>query len=238
MVDSIIVHSKYEKFWTMKNGVPKKKIKVIPPGVNLEIFSDTSYRKYFLKKFNIKEKMILCVARLLRDYRNLDHLIKIMKDIIKEIKDVKLWIIGSTIDKDYEIELKKMVKEWDLTKYIKFITIPTRADIIGAYQTADVFVFPITNSDSFGIPLIESGAAKCPVISINQGPAPEIIKNGYNGILTEKNDLSQLKEAISKILTDEVLNEKMGLNGYENVVKNYTWEVITKKTNDVYAKLI
>jgi len=237
-VDKIIVHSKYEKLWTLKNNIPEKLICIIPHGVNLKEFSDMTYRENFLKKYNIKNKMILYVGRLLRGYRNLDHIIKAMNSITKEIKDVKLWLIGESFDKEYELELKRMIIKLNLENYVNFILKPSREDIIGAYQTANVVVFPITDSDSFGIPLLEAGAAKKPIISTNRGPAPELVNNGQSGILTEIGDTSQLKEALLKILTDKSLEEKMGLNGYKNILKNYTWEIITKRINKVYEEII
>ncbi|GAH93944.1 unnamed protein product, partial [marine sediment metagenome] len=42
-------------------------------------------------------------------------------------------------------------------------------------------------------------------ISTNCGSAPELIKNGKTGILTDKNNLTQLKDALLKILTDDEL---------------------------------
>ena len=51
-------------------------------------------------------------------------------------------------------------------------------------------------------------------------------------------DLTDLKDAILKILTNEELEEEMGLNAFKNVSQNYTWEKITQKTNDLYAELI
>jgi len=238
VVDRVIVNSKYEKFWTLKNNVPEKIIRIIPHGVNLKVFSNMSYREKFIKKFNVNGKMILYVGKLLRGYRNISHLIKVMNEIIKEIKNAKLWIIGHILEKDYEIELKKLVKKLNLTKHVIFITLPTREDVIGAYQCANVVTFPITDSDSFGIPLLEAGAVKCPIISTKIGPAPEIIKDGKTGILTEINDLNQLKESILKILTDDELQKKMGAKAYETVLKKYTWEIVAKKVNEVYSELI
>ena len=119
-----------------------------------------------------------------------------------------------------------------------FVSYPTRADIIGAYQTANVLVFPTNNSDGFGIPLIEAGAAKCPVITTNIGPAPELIRNNETGILTAPNNLSELTKAILKIITNEKLEKKMGLNGFQNVVKNYSWENITDMTLRVYQEIL
>jgi spore coat protein SA len=224
--------------WSLKFNVPEKKIRVISHGVNIEEFTNLTLRENFMKKFRVEGKMILYVGRLLSNYRNLDQIIKVMNDVITEDKYAKLWLVGQSYDKKYEFELKKLVKDLNLEKHVKFVLHPSRDDIIGAYQTANVVVFPLTNSDGFGIPVIESGAAKCPIISTNREPAPEIIENGKTGILTESDNLSQLKNAILKILTDEELQKKMGLNGYEKVLKNYTWDIVTKKINEVYFELI
>ncbi len=239
-IDRFIVHSKHEKMWTLKFNVPEEKIRVIPHGINLENFSNITFRENFIKKYkiNLNDKMILYVGRLLRNYRNLEQLIIIMNEILEEIRDAKLWLIGQSYDEEYELKLRNMVKKRNLTNHVIFATAPTREDILGAYQVANVIVFPINNSDGFGIPLIEAGAAKCPVISTNRGPAPELIKHGETGILTQANNLSELKNAVLKILSDEKLEEEMGLRGYHHVFKNYRWEIIAKATNKVYDEII
>ena len=239
-VNRVIVHSEHEKKWTLKFNVPEEKIRVIPHGINLEKFSNITFRDNFIKKYkiNLNDKMILYVGRLLRDYRNLEHLIRIMNEIREEIKNTRFWLIGHSHDKAYELKLRNLVKKNNLTKHVFFATTPSREDILGAYQVANVIVFPINNSDGFGIPLIEAGAAKCPVISTNQGPAPELVKNGETGILTKPRSLSELKNAVLKILSDEKLEKEMGLKGYQNIVKNYTWETITNLTNKVYNEII
>ena len=239
-VDKVIVHSKHEKSWTLNFNIPEEKIRIIPHGINLEEFTNTSFRDRFIKKYNItsNDKMILYVGRLLRNYRNLEDLIILMNDIISEIKNVRLWLIGHSYDKAYEYLLKKMVEKRNLKKHVIFLTQPSREDIIGAYQIANLVVFPLTNSDGFGIPLIEAGAAKTPIISTNRPPATEIVKNGETGILTKINDLDDLKESILKILSDKELEKRMGLYGYNHVRKNYTWEIITEQINKVYEEII
>jgi len=237
-VDRIIVHSDYEKIWTIRNNVPEEKIRVIPHGVNVEKFSNGIYRERFIKKYKVKNKILLYVGRLLKNYRNLDYLILVMNDILKEYKNVKLWFVGHSFDKSYEKDLRKLIKKRNLTEHVRFITKPTREDIIGAYQAANIVVFPIRNSDSFGLPLLEAGAAKCPIISTNIGPAPELIINGKTGFLTDINSLSQLKNNILKILTDDELEKRMGLYGYEHILNNYSWQIVTDKTNQVYQELL
>ena len=117
-------------------------------------------------------------------------------------------------------------------------SIRIRSNCSDSLLTSEINASLFNNSDGFGIPLIEAGAAKCPVISTNRGPAPELIKDGETGILTPTDNLSELKNAILKILSDEKLEKEMGLKGYQNIVRNYTWETITNITNNVYNEII
>ncbi len=237
-VDRVIVHSNHEKWWTLKFNVPEEMIRIVPHGINVENFTNPEHKVNFIKKYKPKGKVILYVGRLFRNYRQLDYLIESMKIISQEYEDAKLWIVGHVYDKDYELELRKLVNTNNLIKNVKFITNPTREDIFGAYQVASVFVFPITESDSFGIPLIEAGASKTPVISTNRGPAPELIIDGKNGFLINKDDEYQLTDKLLKILDNEKLEKEMGMKGYEIVLRNYTWDAVAKQTDEIYKELI
>lgn len=236
--DIIIVHSKYEAIWTRAMGAKKEKIRVIPHGVDLQKFSDLRLKDLFFKKFKIEGKLIVYVGRILRGYRNLHDLIKIMPEIIKEIPKAKLILIGESFDVEYELELKKLVYSLNLNKNVFFITNPTRDDIIGGYLAANVFVFPTNKSESFGIPLLEAGAAHCPIVAPNIGPVPELIKDKVSGLLTRFNDWEDVKNKILKIITDEKLEKILGENGFKFISENFSWERVTKLTNKVYNELI
>jgi len=236
--DIVIVHSNYEAIWTREIGVKAKKLRIVPHGVDIKKFSNLKLRNNFCEKYQIHGKFILYVGRILSGYRNLHSLIKIMPEITKEVQDVKLILIGESFDIKYEMELKKLVSSLNLDQNILFITNPTWNDIVGGYLSANVFVFPTNKSESFGIPLLEAGAAHCPVVAPNVGPVPEIIKNNISGLLVKLNDEEDFKKKILKILLDENLEKKLGDNGYKIVSENYSWEKITELTNEIYSELI
>jgi len=236
--DIVIVHSNYEAIWTKEIGVKAEKLRIIPHGVDIKKFSNFKLKEKFLNNYQFQGKLIVYVGRILRGYRNLDSLINIMPQIAKELPDAKLILIGESFDDKYEMELKKLVSSLNLDKNILFITNPTWNDIVGGFLAANVFAFPTNKSESFGIPLLEAGAAHCPVVAPKVGPVPEIIKNNISGLLTKLNDNEDLKEKILKILTDDKLEKKLGDNGYKIVSENYSWEKITKLTNKIYSELI
>jgi glycosyltransferase involved in cell wall biosynthesis len=236
--DVIIVHSKYEKIWTEALGVKQEKLRVIPHGVNVQKFSDLNLKEKFVNKFDIYGKLIVYVGRILRGYRDLKSLIKIMPSIIQDVPDAKLLLIGESFDKEYKLELKKNVDSLNLRNNVHFILNPTWDDIVGSYLIANLFVFPTNRSESFGIPLLEAGAARCPVIAPNIGPVPELIKDKVSGLLYNFNDDEDMKDKILKLITDDKLEKKLGNNGFKNVSENFTWEKVTELTNRVYSELL
>ena len=236
--DRVIVHSNYEAIWTKEIGVKEEKLRIVPHGVDIKKFSDLKLKENFFKKFQFHGKLIVYVGRILRGYRDLHSLIKIMPDITKEVPKAKLIFIGESFDIDYELELKKLVSSLKLNKNIHFITNPNWDEIIGGYLSANVFVFPTNKSESFGIPLLEAGAAHCPVVAPKVGAVPELIKNNISGLLVKLNDEEDFKKKILKILSDEKLEKKLGDNGYKIVSENYSWEKITELINEIYSELL
>lgn len=78
-----------------------------------------------------------------------------------------------------------------------------QVNVIPYLEQADVFVYPSTCQEVFGISIVEAMAFGCICVANSVGGIPEVIKNGENGYLTEqcsaKGLLLQLKKAISLV---------------------------------------
>jgi len=85
--------------------------------------------------------------------------------------------------------------------------------------------FHICMSQTEGLnnPIMEAGAMGLPVISTSAGAAEEMIINGVNGLIVDRN-VDKLTEAIDKI-KDDNLRISMGNKFYEEIMKNWTWKV-------------
>ena len=55
-----------------------------------------------------------------------------------------------------------------------------------------------------------------PAISFNNIGPKEIIKNGFNGFLVEKNNEEQLKEIMDKMIYDNDMRLRLSQNSYKN----------------------
>jgi glycosyltransferase involved in cell wall biosynthesis len=94
----------------------------------------------------------------------------------------------------------------------------------------------ILNSKAEGLPgvLIEAMAANVPCIATNIPGNNELVIHEQTGLLVEEQSPEKLGEAIVRMLSDEQLAKKLAANAFENVAKNYSWQV----EKDLWIKLL
>ncbi len=101
------------------------------------------------------------------------------------------------------------------------------------FKAFDAFLLPSLKE---GMPyvLLEAGAAGLPVIASHVGGIPELIEDGYSGILIDPNDSSWLAEALEAIIDDPLLRTKYGNALQEKVAKEYSLSEMIQKTLQLY----
>ncbi|MDD5213799.1 MAG: glycosyltransferase family 4 protein [Candidatus Gracilibacteria bacterium] len=207
-----------------------KNIVVIGNGVNIEEFENLKEEK----KEDIYK--ILFVGRL-EWTKGIDLLIESIKKIDKNIleeKKVEFHLVGYGYQED---EYKKLVQKCHLEKYIIFKGKIVGDDLIREYKTSDLFILP-SRTEGFGMTIIEAMASKLAVISTKCGGPEDIIENGKNGFLIEKENIEDLKNILIDFITGKISNlDIIKENRYNTVVNNYTWDIIGDKIYNEYKKI-
>ena len=111
-------------------------------------------------------------------------------------------------------------------------------EICSHYSRAGIFVFPSLWHEPFGIPVIEAMAAGLPVVATRAGALPEVVVDGETGILVERGDREGLAAAISRLLADPHLRERMGAAGRERVRQLFTWERNVTRLEELYGSVL
>ncbi len=108
--------------------------------------------------------------------------------------DTELWVAGSG-KQDYEVQLRKHPCD----PRIHFMGRVSPKDF---YPHVDIVVVPSLLNDNLPGVVIESLAFGKPVIGSRRGGIPEMIVDGYNGLLFEPENLSDFAACLSKIYSD------------------------------------
>ena len=105
-------------------------------------------------------------------------------------------------------QLKELKQKY---KTVEFVGAKQGIELAEYYANADVFVFP-SKSDTFGVVMIEALASGLPIAAYPVTGPIDIVKNGYNGILSD-----DLKYALDFCLY-------VSKNDCRESVKDYTWK--------------
>ena len=149
-------------------GISDSKIKVVPPGINLEKW--IPQRK---KRAGGSSLKILFVGGEFRR-KGGDMLLRIAMQ--PEFKRYTFHFVT----KSFEGPKPPNVHMYDNLD-------ANDTSLVGLYRDADIFVLP-TRADFFSIASLEAMAMELPVITTNVGGIEDIIQNGKNGFMVEVND--------------------------------------------------
>jgi glycosyltransferase involved in cell wall biosynthesis len=89
-----------------------------------------------------------------------------------------------------------------------------------------------------GIVLLEAEASAKPVVAFDVGGVNEAVRVGETGLLVKLGNVGGLADAVIRLLSDENLRQKMGVNGRKFVLENYTWDICAEKMLSVYRELL
>jgi glycosyltransferase involved in cell wall biosynthesis len=120
---------------------------------------------------------------------------------------------------------------------IYFLGRVPKNDLVYAYLSADIFVFP-TLEEGLGIALLEAMASGLPVVASRTSGVSDVVINGKTGILVSPRNIEALADAIIKVLNNEELKKKIGKNAQEYAEINFNWQNIAKKFEHLYLTVV
>lgn len=159
---------------------------------------------------------------------------KLLKEILKD--DMPYFVfIGPEFDKPYVDKLKKFIQREKLNHKC-FLMGQRDKEFI--YNIFSLMSGMIISSKSEGLPLVlvEALRFKLPLITTNAGGIPDIIKNGYNGLII--NDKNSLVNAVMKLINDEKLRNEIKDNGYKTYIEKFNLEENMKEISNIIEKLV
>jgi glycosyltransferase involved in cell wall biosynthesis len=92
----------------------------------------------------------------------------------------------------------------------------------------------ITNWEGFPLSILEAMRAGLPVVASSVGGVAESVKDGENGYLIPRGDVAHLRDRIERLLIDPGLRVRLGAEGRERFVRDFTLGASVERTLDVY----
>jgi len=245
MADMVITVSYAMQDELIQAGFPAEKIRVCYNGVDPKKYSpdqvsqkriDAVRQRYGLDNEDI---MILFVGRLVW-IKGVDKLIRAMPNVLQNVPNAKLVIVGLGDMRDYLEGLVRNLHLEDIVKF-RFEFIPEE-ERIAHYAACDVAAYP-SLYEPFGIVTLEAMSMEKPVVVGAAGTSGmrEIVSitgSDKCGFHINPNDPADIAWGIVSAIKDPEKRVQLGRNGRKRVLELFTWDAAAKSTVQLYSELL
>jgi glycosyltransferase involved in cell wall biosynthesis len=214
-------------------------IEITPFGVDLDEFSNiTPSGKTGLKKLVIGTVKTLApkygISVLIRAFASLAQ--KLELDDSGPRYSLHLRLIG---DGPQMQELKELSELLGISHRTTFVGGIPHSKVPEELAKIDIYVaLSESESESFGVAIIEASAAARPVVVSNAGGLPEVTVDNVTGFVVPRNSPAEAAAAIERLVFDSNLRLRMGIAGRAHVSANYSWANCLDKMISVYTGVI
>jgi len=226
--DIITFSSALKKHLITHYHVTSHTIHLIRVGIPLETpaANDVIRAKH---KLNVQtEKVAMgCIARLSEE-KGVHILLQALSHAKGRGYEFHCYLVGDGPQKAY---LEELVDTLELNEVVHFLGYQTAIPEIIA--NLDFLVLP-SLSEGLGLVILEGFNQAKPTIGSRVGGIPEIIKNGYNGLLVPPNDPIALADAIIRLLENPTLAKQLGQVGKEETIRDFSFKNMINQIEQIY----
>jgi glycosyltransferase involved in cell wall biosynthesis len=216
--------------------VPRSKIEVIPPGLNLVGYQRKSnYRDDWRSPCVIGYLARVCPEKGL-------HLLAEALKILAEDKNlppIRLSAAGylDAADRWYLENIQHQLADWGLTDRFEYAAELDHASKITFFESLDVFSVPTIYRESKGLSILEAFAAGIPAALPNHGTFPEMLKTTSGGLHFDPTKPAALAQALKHLILHPDEAQTAGRQAQQVVQERYNVECMSRQMLEWYRKV-
>ena len=218
----------------------KQAVEIIPFGVDTTRFSPPQREDSPNAGLHLQPKsgatipVIFGVAKGLHQVYGLDLLIKAFAQVHHHFPQTLLRIAGDGPERG---SLEDLAEKLGVRKCVEWLGRLPNKNIADFYKSVDIVVVP-SRQESFGVTAVEGSACARPVIASRVGGLTEVIVEGKTGLLVPPESISELGQAMERLIKDPILRATMGQQGRANVLRHYDWQKNVTQMERVYERVL
>ena len=238
--DQLIAISTASKAYAIKAlGANDEEVSIVFHGVSnrFTVEADAATKSRLRRQFEVPEQAIVIgfTGRITRD-KGLDHLLDAIEGSLSPQQQdrIQLLFVGDYFSAQDEHWLERIIAASPLKDRIKRFPFQDPKPL---YDIFDIFVLP-SLSEAFGLVCVEAMMSGNCVVRTDTNGAADQIEHGKTGFIYPVGDAERLGEILSDLIDNNELRLNVARLGRDFACREFTLEAMTRKTVEVYNKLI
>jgi glycosyltransferase involved in cell wall biosynthesis len=246
LADCVLVNASAVRDWLIGQGYDAGKIAVIRNGIDLSRFQTTSCRADVMREVGIPEQapVVATVSRLI-PAKGIEHLLEAAALVAPRHPNLHVLIVGEALvtrndgvvapNDTYLESLVERARRLQIADRVVFTGY--RPDVPALLPHVSVSVQP-SLSEGLSNVILESMAAGVPVVATRVGGTAEVVVDGQTGLLVPPADPPSMARALTRLLDDPALRQRMGAAGRKVVEHRFSVERMVESTERLYMDLL
>jgi glycosyltransferase involved in cell wall biosynthesis len=237
-IDGFIATSVYyADFMAEYFSIPRQKIHVVYPGLNLTGHGERGPSTPRSDgRLTIGYFARICPEKGLHILADAFHHLKQMPDAPPCRLRVSGWL-GEN-HRPFLNDIHQRLQQSGLGDYFEHVESPDHASKIQFLQNLDVLSVPTVYREPKGLYILEALANGVPVVQPRHGSFPELIEKTGGGLLVNPEDPEDLARGLKQLLVNPTLRRELGQKGKEAVHRQHSAAMMAQQTADIYRKYL
>ncbi len=189
-----------------------------------------------------KPKLVIGTVKTMKPTYGVDTLIEAYALLLKSLKtkpeldapELELRLVGGG---EQTVELQALAQRLGVAESVNFVGRVPHTEVPQELAKLDIYV-ALSRIESFGVAIIEAGAAGRPVVVSDAGGLPEVTVEGETGFVVPRENPQAAAAALEKLVLDAELRHRMGASGQAHVARHYSWDACIETMLGVYDKTL
>jgi rhamnosyl/mannosyltransferase len=210
-----------------------EKCAIIPYGIDVPYWTelDGVQRRRVAELRSRYPRLVMATGRLV-PYKGFDVLIEALRRV-----DATAIIVG---DGPLRRDLLRLAQQRGVAERIILAGMLSRDDLKVHLHAAQLYAFPsVSAAEAFGIVQIEAMAVGLPIVNTDLPTGvPHVARHGLEALTVPPNEPAALAAAISQLLADRALAQRLGAAGRRRATADYDLENFVKRIEEVYDQAV
>ena len=205
--------------------VNEENVNVVLNGIDLDSFTRD-------ERVEQKPYRIITTASADVPLKGLKFLIEAMTEIIEEIPEAHLMVLGRAKEKG---DIAKLISRLNLEEKISFRSGLSQSEVVSLYSSSHICVIP-SLYEGFGFGAGEAMACGLPLISTQSGGLKEVI--GQEAVIIEAASSEAIVKAVKDLFSNKEKQLALSRAGRKRMEKEFNWMKAAEAYEKIYSKTI